>query len=213
MARVTTVPSSDLAFARAVEVVLAALPRPSAGALQESLRSIYPKVAVFERQLSGEQDVYYVYRDGTFVRDVLERWWTEPDAAWSQYSAADGRLLDASPEWMALMGGGPEDFVGRHYTEWVHPNARLAASTFHATVLELGEIHSEGLVRRADGADLRVEFYGVLIGDTIDVWYRRHPGDGLERPSGKGNAEALASSGRDDEPGARHAATNTLPQY
>lgn len=195
MVRVTTVPSSDLAFARAVEVVLAALPRPSVAALQESLRSIYPNVAVFERQLSGEQDVYYVYRDGTFVRDVVERWWTEPDAAWSQYSAADGRLLDASPEWVALMGGRREDFIGRHYTEWVHPNARLAAATFHVTVLELGEIHSEGLVRRADGADLMIEFYGVLIGDTIHVWYRQHPGHRLGRWSRTGNAEALASPG------------------
>lgn len=195
MARVTTVPSSDLAFARAVEVVLAAQPRPTADALQESLRSIYPKVAVFERQLSGEQDVYYVYRDGTFVRDVVKPWWTEPDAAWSQYSAADGRLIDASEQWVALMGGRREDFLGRHYTEWVHPNARLAAATFHATVLELGEIHSEGLVRRADGADVRVEFYGVLVGDTIDVWYRQHPGDGLGSPSRRGSTEALASSG------------------
>lgn len=198
MDRVTTVPSSDRAFARAVEAVMAGISPASSPAsrkeLQERLRPLYPRVSVFQRQLSGDTDMYYVYREGGFVLDSDVTWWTQPRVAWSRISATTGEFLEVNDELVALMGGCREDYIGRHYTDFVHPEARSAAATFFQTVNKLGEIYSKKLVVRSDGEEMTIEFYGILVGDVIDVWYRRHRADGDSQPRSTPKVEPLTSS-------------------
>jgi len=172
MSRATTVPSTDRAFARAVHVVLDQLDHPSPHELEDHLRALYPRVAVSERLLSGDTGLYYVYRDGLFVRDPDDAWWNEPGTARARVDADSGVFVEITDTWAELMGGRPDRFIGRHYTELVLPEARPAAETFFDTLKDLGEIHSHGLVRRGDGTRMTIEFRAVLVPEGIDVFYR-----------------------------------------
>jgi hypothetical protein len=170
--RVTSLPSSDRAFARVVRSVLDAYADLSARELEWRLRPLYPNVVVRERGLSGESRLYYVYRDGRFRPETRDRWWRGEGVARARVSAATGRLTEVSEEWADLMRGPPERFIGLHFTELVAPEVRDAAATFLDAVLDLGEIASEGVVVRGDGTSLAIEFHAIEEGDRIEVFYR-----------------------------------------
>ena len=71
MAQVRTIcfPSSDAAFADAVEKALASGGIRSTRELEDALRPKYPAVRVRPRELSGElTPTWYVYRDRDFPR-------------------------------------------------------------------------------------------------------------------------------------------------
>jgi hypothetical protein len=170
--RITSLPSTDGAFARVVRSVLDAQPEMSARELEWRLRTLYPDVAVRERGLSGEARAFYVYRDGRFRPESRDEWWRLPGVARARVSPGTGRFTDVSEEWADLMRGRPSDFVGLHFTELVGPEAREAAATFLGSVIDLGEIGTEGLVVRGDGTSLTIEFHAIRDGDRIEVFYR-----------------------------------------
>ena len=61
-------PLSDLVFARrTADIVTAGTTRPEDLAAQ--LRADYPKVVARKREISGEAESWYVYRDGHWVED------------------------------------------------------------------------------------------------------------------------------------------------
>lgn len=74
---VNTIPSHDAAVRRVVDKVTAETPPGSAAELAERLRPLFPRVAVFERQLSGERPHLYVYRDGRYEPERQDPWWLE----------------------------------------------------------------------------------------------------------------------------------------
>ena len=65
--RTICVPSSDWAFARVVDRVLADREISSTRRLEQELRPLYPQARVRRRELDGEpEETWYVYRDRRF---------------------------------------------------------------------------------------------------------------------------------------------------
>jgi hypothetical protein len=59
-------PADDDEFAALVRSAVPAAPDPAT--LQASLRARYPSAVVRGRELAGDRDIWYVYRDGRWVQ-------------------------------------------------------------------------------------------------------------------------------------------------
>jgi PAS domain S-box-containing protein len=171
---VSTIPSRDRAFRGAVQRVASDDEGVSAQALRERLRPLYPQVEVFESLLEGEASHLYVYRNGRYVPNVEDRWWEAPGTACVCVSCETGRLTHVSDEWAALMHSSPSELIGRHYTEFVQPEARLAAEAMFEALAQ-GEVDTQALVRRPDGSTVGIDVHAALGDDEIDVRYRLTP--------------------------------------
>jgi hypothetical protein len=169
---VNTIPSRDRAFRRAVEHVAEGVAQGAPDQLAERLRPLYPRVAVFERQLSGEPGGYYVYRDGHFKNEPSDRWWDAPGTPRICVSVATGELTSVSNEWASFMHSDPDELVGRHFTDFVRPDARMVAKAMFAAVRGEREIVSQALVMRPDGSTMSIEFRAIHRGREIEVYYR-----------------------------------------
>lgn len=172
---IQTFPSRDRAFSRAVERLVRRKPDAPASQLVEDLRLLYPRVAIFERQLSNELPVYYAYRDGRFEPERPEPWWTHANVAIVTVSARTGLVTDVSDSWAEFMRGDPKALIGRHFTDFLLPQARDAGVGLFEAVVEEGGVRSEALVQRADGTTVPIEFRAALLGDEIEVAYRELP--------------------------------------
>ncbi|MEO5704538.1 MAG: PAS domain-containing protein [Candidatus Limnocylindrales bacterium] len=172
-ARISTIPSSDPAFGRAVEKVAAQTPDASAADLEAGLRPLFPRVAIFARHVSGEHGHLYVYRDGHYDGRPREQWWDEPRTACVCVDAASGDLTQVSAEWAQLMAGDPGALVGRNFTDFVLPEARAAASGLFEAVQEGGVVDTEVLLVREDGSPIALEVHARRLNGEIDVRYRR----------------------------------------
>ena len=58
-------PTTDAAFGERVQALAASYPTPES--LQSALRAYHPRAVVRPRELSGEREAWYVYRDGHWV--------------------------------------------------------------------------------------------------------------------------------------------------
>jgi DNA-binding NarL/FixJ family response regulator len=104
--------------------------------------------------------------------DSSEAWWLAADTAHARVSATTGELTYVTPEWAKLMLDEASDVVGRHFMDFVAPEARTEASGLFDLVRKVGELRSQALVRRGDGSTLMIELRAVATGDTIDVAFR-----------------------------------------
>ena len=182
---VTTFPSSDGAFRRAVERVRVDPGKRVKDELARRLRPLFPRVAVFERQLTGEAPQLYAYRDGRYEAEVDDRWWEAAGVARVCLSVTTGNLSEVSPEYAAIMGGAPEELVGRHYLDFVEPDAMDAARAMLEALANDREVITEAVVRRVDGAPIRIQLRASREGGEIDVRYRfreRMPTAGPDEP-------------------------------
>ena len=169
---VNTIPSQDAVLRRVVDRITRTRPPQSAAHLADMLRPLFPRVAVFERQLSGERPHLYVYRDGRYEPEPREAWWEAPDAPCVRVSPDSGRLTSATGAWARLMAMPSEEVVGRHFLEFVLPEARPAAQALFEVVDEEREVKSEALVARPDGSTLAIEFRAIRRDGEIEVCYR-----------------------------------------
>ena len=170
---VSTIPSRDRAFRGVVERV-ASDASLSPHALRERLRPLYPQVEVFERLVEGEHSHLYVYRNGRYVPSVEERWWEAPGTACVGVSRRTGQLTHVSEEWATLMHSSPSDLIGHHYTEFVQPDAHLAAEAMFEALTQ-GDVDTQAMVRRPDGTTVHIDLHATLVDDEIDVRYRLRP--------------------------------------
>jgi PAS domain S-box-containing protein len=173
--RVSTIPSHDRVFRRVVDKLVR---EPHAGSpeeLESALRAMFPPVAVFQRQLSGEHLHLYAYRDGRYERPTHERWWDGPGVACACVDPSNGHVTHLSDEWADLLGVERISLIGRHYSEFVLPDARAAAVAMFEALQERGEIDTEALVVRGDGSPLSIELHATRIDDEIDVRWRPKP--------------------------------------
>ena len=67
---------------------------------------------------------------------------------------------------------GPPISVGRHFVDFVQPEARAAAQAMFEAVSQFREVRSEALVRRPDGSTLAIEFRAIRTDGDIEVCYR-----------------------------------------
>lgn len=169
---VNTIPSSDVVLRRVVERVTQTDQPETADDLAARLRPLYPRIAVFERQLSGERAQFYVYRDGRYEPERRDDWWEEPGVPCVHVSAGTGRLTVVTPEWGELMRANATELVGRHFVEFVLPEAQAGAQAMFEAVIQFHEVRSEALVRRPDGTTLMIEFRAIRRNGEIEVCYR-----------------------------------------
>ena len=167
-----TIPSHDAALRRVVERVTSDWQTDTAADLAARLRPLYPRIAVFERQLSGERAQFYVYRDGRYEPERAPDWWTEPGTPCVHVSAESGLLTAVTGSYAELMRTDKRDLVGRHFLDMVLPEARAAAQAMFEAVTEEREVRSEALVVRADGSTVAIEFRAIRRDGDIEVCYR-----------------------------------------
>ena len=169
---VNTIPSTDVVLRRVVDRVTEGDQPDTAADLAARLRPLYPRIAVFERQLSGERAHFYVYRDGRYEPERRAGWWEEPGVAWVHVSGATGELTSVSEEWAELMRSDATKLVGRNFVDFVKPEARAAAQAMFEAVSQTREVRSEALVQRPDGTTLSIEFRAARRNGEIEVFYR-----------------------------------------
>jgi len=168
-----TIPSEDLAFRQVVERISSDPTLRSPQEIAERLRPLYPRVAVFERQLSGEPRRFYAYRDGHYARETREAWWADPSTPHARVSMRTGRIteVDSDHAHVDRHGCRAADAVGRHFTDFVAPDARSVAHALFDIVLR-GEIRSRARIQAPNGSTVLIEFRAVPDGTHIDVAYR-----------------------------------------
>jgi PAS domain S-box-containing protein len=169
---VNTIPSNDVVLRRVVDRMTEGGQAQTADALAARLRPLYPKIAVVERQLSGERAQYYVYRDGRYEPERRDPWWEQPGVPRVLVATTDGQLTSVSGEWAALMRAEATELVGQHFVDFVLPEAREAALAMFDAVRQFREVRSEALVRRPDGTTLPIEFRAQRQNGEIEVFYR-----------------------------------------
>jgi PAS domain S-box-containing protein len=169
---VNTIPSHDAVLRRVVDDLTRTQEPDTPEELADLLRPVFPRVAVFERLVSGERQNLYVYRDGRYEPERRDAWWENPDAPCIHVSTVDGRLLSVSGAWAGLMGSSESDLVGRHFLEFVQPEARPAALAMFDVLGGEREVRSEAVVVRPDGTSIPIEFRAIHTDDDIEVCYR-----------------------------------------
>ncbi len=168
---VRAIPSHDPVLRRLVERATATAGPESAGELTARLRPFFPRVAVFEREISGESGLY-VYRDGRYEPSSTEAWWEAPDVPCVRVSMRTGEIVEVTGSWAKLVHAAPAELVGRHFLDFVQPKAHgLAAAMVEALQAE-GEVHSKAVVQRTDGTPIMIEFRAVRLEGDIEVAYR-----------------------------------------
>ena len=175
-----TIPSHDVVLRRVVERLNADEEPETAADLAARLRPLYPRIAVFERQLSGERALFYVYRDGRYEPERPGDWWAQPRTPCVRVSAKTGLLTAVTGEYAQLMRAPEAELVGRHFLDSVLPEARAAAKTMFEVVTEEHEVRSEALVVRPDGSTVQIEFRAIRRDDEIEVCYRPLESQALE---------------------------------
>jgi PAS domain-containing protein len=169
---VNTIPSHDVVLRRVVEQVSDAASPLSPAELEAQLRPLYPRIAVFEGQLSGERSHLYVYRDGRYEPEPLDAWWAAEDVPSVRVALATGRIVSASKAWATLMHADERALVGRHYLDFVLPAAQALATAMFDALRDEREVRSRALVVRQDGTTLPIEFRATRRNGEIEVFYR-----------------------------------------
>ena len=169
---VNTIPSHDVVLRRVVDRVTSSTPPRSADELAASLRPLYPRIAVFEDQLSGERGRFYVYRDGRYEPETGGEWWEAPGTPCVRLSGETGRLTSVTRSWATLMHTEAGELVGRHFLDFVLPEARPAAAALFDALADELEVRSEALVVRPDGSTIFIEFRAARTEGDVEVCYR-----------------------------------------
>jgi hypothetical protein len=169
---VNTIPSHDVVLRRVVDRVTADQDGGTADELAARLRPLYPRIAVFERQLSGERAHLYVYRDGRYEPERSDDWWAAPGTPCVHVSATTGLLSAVTGSFSELMRTDRTALVGRHFADFLLPAARAGGQAMFEAVIEARETRSEALVQRPDGTTVPIEFRAIRRGDEIEVCYR-----------------------------------------
>jgi hypothetical protein len=168
---VNTIPSHDVVLRRVVDRVAEREQPETPEDLAASLRPLYPKVAVVERQLSGERPSLYVFRDGRYEPERADRWWEGPGVACARLSFA-GAITWVSEGWSDLTQTDASEAVGRSYLEFLPPGSAPVAMAMLEALRQNTEVKSEALVVLPGGISMPIEFRAVLEGDDIYVCYR-----------------------------------------
>src|SRR6187431_3043671 len=71
------IPSNDAAFRRHVKHMAALHVFNTVDHLTQRLRTLFPRVVVRPSEVSGQEHVWYVYRDGVWRSGADPRWWAD----------------------------------------------------------------------------------------------------------------------------------------
>jgi PAS domain-containing protein len=168
---VRTIPSDDSGFREHVSRIVQRnhVTRPSV--LQAQLASIFPKVVVRARELSGENPVWYVYRDGRWTPATDHRWWDAPNLPRITVDPG-GSITSANAGAMSLLGLTDLTAQPRRFPELVAPGAIEQATELLRVVLDGNDLLATVLIRPVDGEAIACEVHASLADGGMDVTMR-----------------------------------------
>jgi PAS domain-containing protein len=178
--RILTIPSSDLAFVRQVEHLRAGRaggagradgPASTPAELEARLRRLFPRAVVRPRDIVGEPDAWYVYRDGTWRPDLVGEWWDAPGLPRVVVSR-DGWIVEATPTALGLLGIEATELGARHFTDFVAPGTLDDSMSLFSIVDEGHDLSATVLLRPTSGDVLSIDIHAVRQGDMLVGLFR-----------------------------------------
>jgi hypothetical protein len=160
-----TFPSGDRAFAAHVRRIAETDPTDGPAAFEARLRRFFPKAIVRRRDLSGEPEFWYVYRDRDWAR-AEETWW-QGDHVGRLRVSLEGWLLEANGVARGLLGLGADGPDQHHFTDFVAPGTLRDAEEIHAIVSAGDPFRGTVLVRPLHGHTLAIDLNARRDGDLI----------------------------------------------
>lgn len=175
---ILTIPSSDSAFAAHVTAVNAKNAHVTPAAFERRLRTLFPRVVVRERSLSGEQAAWYVYRDGAWRPPAAGPWWLEPGLP-RLVVGDDGWIVAASRTAADMLAIAESDVAQHHFTDFVPPGALEDSIDLFEVVKRGSELEATVVLRPTSGEIIAVELHAAreneqLVGvfrlaDDVDI--------------------------------------------
>jgi PAS domain-containing protein len=166
-------PTSDAAFAAAVEALLALEEPATPTDLQTALRRVYPGAFVRRRALTSRHvEQWDAFRDAMFVPPANGDWDRAPDVAWLRLDSATGRILDANDALAALIASPRDGLIGQYAHDFVLPQTQPVSDAQLRAIAEAAETRSYGLARTSDGRTVLLEYIAIPAGDEVQVWLR-----------------------------------------
>jgi hypothetical protein len=165
-----------------VERVVASGKFATPEALGGRLRRLFPRVLVRARQLAGEGDLWYVYRDGGWRPDDAV-WWQRPNVPRLE-STDDGVIVEATPEARGLLGIGPDERP-HHLAEFIVPGALDDASALFEIVRSGHDLDATIRVRPLTGDVIACEIHSTRRGDRLVTYLRLADDVAARAPHGR----------------------------
>jgi hypothetical protein len=162
--KIVTIPSTDRAFQAHVERLAARARFTEPEALGARLRRLFPRVLVRARQLTGESDVWYVYRDGGWRPDDTV-WWQQPNVPRVELSA-DGWVVSATPAARGLLAVGDGE-ERHHFTDFAAPGALEDATALFEIVRSGHDLDATVRIRPLTGDIIACELHATRNGDRL----------------------------------------------
>lgn len=153
------IPSSDPAFTKHVERLVAAEWFEAPSDLAERLRRLFPRVVVRSSEVSGHDSIWYVYRDGVWRPSTDAPWWDDPRSPKVTVSR-EGWIEEANTAARAMLGLTASDTLPRFFSDFVAPGTLEDATALFEVVARGNELTATTLMRPNGGeviaCDLRV---------------------------------------------------------
>jgi PAS domain-containing protein len=137
-----------------------------AGDLARRLRTLFPRVVVRASEVSGQEDVWYVYRDGVWRSSADPRWWTDERMPTVSVTL-DGWVEEANAPARALLGLAATDPLPRHFTDFVAPGTLADATDLFTLVAAGHELSATTLLRPTSGEVIACDLRAWLDGGRI----------------------------------------------
>jgi PAS domain-containing protein len=182
---VQTIPSDDRGFREHVLRLVRRghVSRPSV--LQSQLALIFPKVVVRARELSGENPVWYVYRDGRWTPPDRGHWWEGPNLP-RIVVGRDGSISSANAGAVSLLGLTDLASEHRRFSDLVAPGAAEEATQLLAVVLDGNDLTATVLVRPNDAETIACELHAEPLEGAMVAVFRLAEDPGVRsRPTSR----------------------------
>lgn len=163
---IITIPTSDVAFAQAMERLLQSTDPATPQALELRLRRLFPRAVVRAREISGEPPAWYVYRDGRWRSSLMSVWWELPRLPRIVVNR-EGWLADANPTALGLLEISADELPTRHFTDFVAPGTMEESVALFSSVDEGHELTVTVLLRPSSGYVLAVDLHAWREDDSL----------------------------------------------
>ncbi|MFL5674177.1 MAG: PAS domain-containing protein [Chloroflexota bacterium] len=167
---IRVIPSSDTAFRTHVERLAARQAFPSASALGTRLRTLFPRVLVRPSEVSGQDNLWYVYRDGAWATADAS-WWFDDHTPRVTVSM-DGWIEQANAQARAILGLAPGDTMSHQLTDFVAPGTFDDATDLFAVVADGHELAVTMVLRPTSGELIACDVRAWPQGDKIVAAFR-----------------------------------------
>jgi PAS domain-containing protein len=163
---IITIPTSDAAFSQMVKRLAEGTEASTPGALEATLRRIFPRAVVRAREISGEPPAWYIYRDGGWREAVAGPWW-EASGLPRLRVTRDGWVVEANATALGLLEIEPGDIATRHFTDFVLPGTVDDSLALFDIVDRGNALTATVLLRPSSGHVIAVDLHARRDGDSL----------------------------------------------